>query len=160
LIKTETRNKNNLPKGVGMQIRVYSEWDFHENKQRYRLEFLLNRELTDNELMILSFNIEDIEKVNKTKQHQFWKLIFDGLNQSFVSYVAFVVADKEDDKEDIKDELQDEIESLSGSLKFLGCDLYKIKKFPYEKEKKVINISEKALLDKLNISGFEPERRR
>ena len=142
----KVRVKKKLPKEIGMQIIIEKEYNLYHDKQRYRLEFLLNRELTDDELMILSTEVREIKKVKKIKEYRFWKLIFDELKKSFVCYVVFVVVDKDEHKEDVKDEMRREIENLSGSLKFLGCDVYKIKRFPWEKEKEIINIPEKKLL--------------
>jgi len=166
-MKIKTRIKNNLPKGVGMQlVREIPSCDLYPGKQRFLIEFLVNREFTSEELFALIGSMDGITdsiddsrkelKIEKkeAKNYKIHNLIFSQeKKQDYIIYRVGFVGEKDINKEDIDMELQSTIEvSIGGSLEYLWSDIWKVNKFPCEKKAKevIFNISEKKLLDSLN----------
>lgn len=164
--EAQIRVKNNLPNGVGMQIVMERKGcNSFPGKQRFIIEFLVNRELTSDEMWALIGSmdgitdcIDDSQKDSKIKKedaknYRIHQLLFEQeKKQEYVIYRVGFVGEKDTDKEDIDMELQSTIEeSIGGSLKLLWCDVWKVNRFSYEKgEKTKVNISEEKLLNILN----------
>jgi len=157
MVKAQMRIKNNLPKGIGMQISIDElDSNLFPNKQRFVIEFLINRELTTDDEWALFGTMEgledDLQKIEpeKAKDYRIHKLVFE--DKKYYCYRVNYVDEKGTDINDIEQELMSTLEeSIGDGMKLLWSDVHKVRRFSFEKgRKKKINIPEKKLLDILN----------
>ena len=161
-----------MPKGIGMQItRVNPSHNFFPGKQRFIIEFLVNRELTSEELYALFGSMDgltdDIEtffkgckiEKDKAKNYKIHNLIFiQEKKQDYVVYRVGFIGEKNTDKNDIDMRLQSTIkDSINHNLELLWCDIWEVKKFPLEEKttEVIASISEDKLLNLLNKNKTE-----
>lgn len=157
MAQAKMRIKKNLPKGVGMQI-IISEGgcNLYPDKQRFVIEFLINRELSTNDTWAFFGSMEGLEdelqKLKRTRNYKLQELIFKEKKKKYYCYRVNYVDEKDTDINDIEEELRTTLEeSVGNSLRLLWCDVYKVRRFPFEKGKtKKINIPEEKLLNMLN----------
>lgn len=156
MAETQMKDKKKLPNGIGMQIIIGGDSDLYPDKQRFVLEFLLNRELTEDEEHALYSSIkleDDVKKLKRTKNYHVQEIVFKKVEkQEYIPYRAYIVRDKDEQKEDIDRDLRVAIEkSVGNNLSVLWCDVYKVRRFYYEMGKKTkIYIPEEKLLKILN----------
>lgn len=142
-----------LPNGIGMQISSeIPSCNLYPGKQRFIVEFLVNRELTSEEIFALlatmegmTDDIDDLQKEPKIKKeeakdYKIHNLIFtQDKKQKYVAYRFGFVGEKDTDIGDIDMQLHSALEeSIGGSLKLLWCDIFKVRKFPCEKRIKEV----------------------
>lgn len=75
--KSKMRVTNKLPKGVGMRITIGEKWlNMFPNQQRFIIEFLLNREFTEEEIwaFVSMDGIEDDPEIIKNKNARRYKI--------------------------------------------------------------------------------------
>ena len=155
--QVKMRIKNNLPKGVGMQICMDEpDSNLFPGKQRFVIEFLINRELTTDDIWALFGTMEgledDLERLEpeKAKEYKIHKLVFE--DKKYFCYRVNYVDEKDTDINDIEQELMSTLEESIGSdMELLWSDIRKVRRFSFERgKKKRINIPEERLLKILN----------